>query len=143
MAGVMAAALAVGAVACPVEREGCESWGFDDARIAAMSGLKVACGEIASLFHGQPSHELSVVALTGTNGKTSTGWWTAQAWLAALASPPRRRHAGNGRAGRDFEPTGLTTPDPVGWQAGLRRWADAVSRPPWSRPPRSVPAGGD
>ena len=27
--------------------------------------------------------------------------------------------------GRDFEPTGLTTPDPLSWQAGLRRWADA------------------
>ena len=121
----VAAALAAGAVACLVEREGCESWGFDDARIAAMPGLKVACGEIASLFHGQPSHELSVVALTGTNGKTSTGWWTAQ-WLAALGEPAALAGTlGMGVPGRDFEPTGLTTPDPVGWQAGLRRWADA------------------
>ena len=121
----VAAALAAGAVACLVEREGCESWGFDDPRIAAMAGLKAASGEIASLFHGQPSRELSVVALTGTNGKTSTGWWTAQ-WLAALGEPAALAGTlGMGVPGRDFEPTGLTTPDPVSWQSGLRRWADA------------------
>jgi UDP-N-acetylmuramoyl-L-alanyl-D-glutamate--2,6-diaminopimelate ligase len=33
-----------------------------------------------------------------------------------------------GVPGRDFEPTGLTTPDPVSWQAGLRRWADSGIR---------------
>jgi UDP-N-acetylmuramoyl-L-alanyl-D-glutamate--2,6-diaminopimelate ligase len=120
-----AAALAAGAVACLVEREGCESWGFDDPRIVAVPGLKAVCGDIASLFHGEPSRQLSVVALTGTNGKTSTGWWTAQ-WLAALGEPAALAGTlGMGVPGRDFEPTGLTTPDPVSWQAGLRRWADA------------------
>jgi UDP-N-acetylmuramoyl-L-alanyl-D-glutamate--2,6-diaminopimelate ligase len=121
----VAAALAAGALACLVEHEGCESWNFDDARIAAVPGLKAASGEIASLFHDQPSHQLSVVALTGTNGKTSTGWWTAQ-WLAALDEPAALAGTlGMGLPGRDFEPTGLTTPDPVSWQAGLRRWVEA------------------
>jgi UDP-N-acetylmuramoyl-L-alanyl-D-glutamate--2,6-diaminopimelate ligase len=121
----VASALAAGAVACLVEREGCESWGFDDPRIAALQGLKAATGSIASQFHSEPSHELSVVALTGTNGKTSTGWWVAQ-WLAALGDPAALAGTlGMGVPGRDFEPTGLTTPDPVSWQAGLRRWADS------------------
>lgn len=124
----VAAALAAGAVACLVEREGCEPWGFDDARIVAVPGLKAACGGIASLFHGEPSRALSVVALTGTNGKTSTGWWAAQ-WLAALDEPAALAGTlGMGVPGRDFEPTGLTTPDPVSWQAGLRRWADSGIR---------------
>lgn len=124
----VAAALAAGAVACLVEREGCESFGLADSldsRMAAFHGLKAATGEIASLFHGEPSHALDVVALTGTNGKTSTGWWTAQ-WLAALGDPAALAGTlGMGVPGRDFEPTGLTTPDPVSWQAGLRRWVDA------------------
>ena len=121
----VAAALAAGAVACLVEREGCEAWSFDDPRIVAVAGLKAATGSIASLFLGEPSHELSVVALTGTNGKTSTGWWSAQ-WLAALGEPAALAGTlGMGVPGRDFEPTGLTTPDPVSWQAGLRRWVDA------------------
>ena len=121
----VAAALAAGALACLVEREGCESWGFDDPRVVAVPGLKTVTGEIASLFHCEPSAELAVVALTGTNGKTSTGWWIAQ-WLAALGEPAALAGTlGMGVPGRDFEPTGLTTPDPVAWQAGLRRWADA------------------
>ncbi len=123
----VAAALVAGAVACLVEREGCEPFGMDDpldGRIAAFQGLKAATGEIASLFHDEPSRELSVVALTGTNGKTSTGWWIAQ-WLAALGEPAALAGTlGMGVPGHDFEPTGLTTPDPVSWQAGLRRWAD-------------------
>ncbi|MDD2727828.1 UDP-N-acetylmuramoyl-L-alanyl-D-glutamate--2,6-diaminopimelate ligase [Malikia sp.] len=126
----VAAALAAGAVACLVEREGCEPFVTDplDPRMAAFQSLKAATGEIASLFHGEPSRELDVVALTGTNGKTSTGWWTAQ-WLTALGEPAALAGTlGMGVPGRGFEPTGLTTPDPVSWQAGLRRWADAGLR---------------
>ena len=41
-----------------------------------VSGL---LGEIADGFYGRPSERLQVVATTGTNGKTSTAWWTAQA----------------------------------------------------------------
>ncbi len=80
----VAAALAAGASACLVEAEGVEAFGFDgDARIGALRGLKAAAGEIASRFLGTPSAALDVVAVTGTNGKTSTAWWIAQA-LAAL-----------------------------------------------------------
>ena len=127
----VAAALAAGAVACLVERAGCEAFGLNDPgqpldpRIAAFQGLKAATGAIASRFQGEPSQALDVIALTGTNGKTSTGWWIAQ-WLAALGQPAALAGTlGMGVPGRDFEPTGLTTPDPVSWQAGLRRWADA------------------
>ena len=124
----VAAALQAGAVACLVEREGCEPYGLTDARIAALSGLKAASGEIASRFNGEPSRALDVIALTGTNGKTSTGWWTAQ-WLTALGEPAALAGTlGMGVPGRDCEPTGLTTPDPFLWQAGLRRWADAGLR---------------
>ena len=124
----VAAALRAGAVACLVEREGAEAFGFDDPRIAAVSGLKAVTGLIASQFHGQPSDALDVVAITGTNGKTSTGWWTAQ-WLSALGDPAALAGTlGLGVPGQVFEPTGLTTPDPVLWQATLRRWADAGIR---------------
>jgi UDP-N-acetylmuramoyl-L-alanyl-D-glutamate--2,6-diaminopimelate ligase len=121
----VAAALQAGAAACLVERDGCEPFGFADPRIAAVAGLKAATGTIASQFYGQPSQALDVVAITGTNGKTSTGWWTAQ-WLSALGQPAALAGTlGMGMPGQAFEPTGLTTPDPVTWQAGLRRWADA------------------
>jgi MurE/MurF fusion protein len=119
----VAAALAAGATTCVVESDGVEAFGFDDARIAALPGLKAATGAIADAFFGAPSARLDVVASTGTNGKTSTAWWTAQA-LSALG----RRCGVVGTLGVGVPPqvefTGLTTPDPVTLQAAFRRFAD-------------------
>jgi UDP-N-acetylmuramyl tripeptide synthase len=75
-------ALNDGARACLVEAGGVQAFGFSDARIAAVPGLKARSAEIAHGFYGEPSAELDVVAVTGTNGKTSTSWWTAQALTA-------------------------------------------------------------
>lgn len=117
------AALQAGAVACLVERDGVEAYGFTDPRVAAVTCLKHATGEIADQFHRHPSHEVKVVAITGTNGKTSTAWWTAQ-WLTALETRAAVMGTlGVGVPGADFVPTGLTTPDPVTLQASLRRFA--------------------
>ncbi len=126
----VAAALERGAVACLVEAEGAEAFGFDDARIAALPGLKAATGEIASAFSGRPSDRLDVIATTGTNGKTSTAWWVAQA-LTALGRPcgvigtlgVGHPPATAGAPGQ-IVATGLTTPDPVTLQRALRRFVD-------------------
>ncbi|MES2958097.1 MAG: UDP-N-acetylmuramoyl-L-alanyl-D-glutamate--2,6-diaminopimelate ligase [Pseudomonadota bacterium] len=123
-------ALQAGATTCLVEREGLEAFDFDDARIASLPGLKAATGPIADAFFEQPSRALEVLATTGTNGKTSTAWWTAQA-LTLL----QRRCAVVGTLGIGVPPlpdraaqidfTGLTTPDPVMLHAALRLFADA------------------
>ncbi len=128
----VAAALAAGAGACLVEAEGVEGFDFDgDARIGALRGLKAATGEIASRFLGTPSAALEVVAVTGTNGKTSSAWWIAQA-LAKLG----RRCGVIGTLGIGEPPsavvgepqrlvsTGLTTPDPITLQNALRDFVD-------------------
>ena len=65
-------ALAAGAAACLVEAEGAEAFAFDDARIATLPGLKAATGPLAAAWFGQPAQALDVVAVTGTNGKSST-----------------------------------------------------------------------
>jgi UDP-N-acetylmuramoyl-L-alanyl-D-glutamate--2,6-diaminopimelate ligase len=122
------AALAAGAAACLVEADGAGGFGFgDDDRIAALPGLKAATGPVAHGFFGRPSERLRVVATTGTNGKTSTAWWTAQA-LGALGrpagvigtlgvgEPPSARGPGH------LQATGLTTPDPVTLHATLARF---------------------
>ena len=117
------AALAAGAVACLVEAEGADAHPLDDARVAAVPGLKRRCAEIAHGFYGEPSARLDVVAVTGTNGKTSTSWWTAQA-LDAVGQPCGVIGTlGVGRAGHaGFEATGFTTPDPVTLQATFQRF---------------------
>ena len=47
--------------------------------VAAYAGLKADTGWIADAYYEQPSQALKVVAVTGTNGKTSSTWWLAQA----------------------------------------------------------------
>jgi UDP-N-acetylmuramoyl-L-alanyl-D-glutamate--2,6-diaminopimelate ligase len=101
--------------------------------VAALPGLKAAAGAIAHAFFGCPSERLDVVATTGTNGKTSTAWWTAQALSAlgrrcgvvgtlGIGEPPSA--AAGGEAGT-VRFTGLTTPDPVTLHAAFRDFADA------------------
>jgi UDP-N-acetylmuramoyl-L-alanyl-D-glutamate--2,6-diaminopimelate ligase len=116
-------ALSAGAAACLVEAEGAEAFVFEDSRVAAVPGLKAATGAIADAWFHEPSQHLAIVATTGTNGKTSTAWWTAQA-LSRLG----RRCGVVGTLGigepPDVESTGLTTPDPVTLHGALRRMAD-------------------
>jgi UDP-N-acetylmuramoyl-L-alanyl-D-glutamate--2,6-diaminopimelate ligase len=123
----VAAALAAGATTCLVEREGLDAFGFDDARIASLPGLKAAAGVIADAYYDHPSAALDVLAVTGTNGKSSTAWWCAQALTRlgrragvvgtlGIGEPPGPA----GAARIDF--TGLTTPDPVRLHAALHRF---------------------
>ena len=132
----VAAALAAGASACLVEADGVEAFGFAaDSRVGALRGLKAAAGDIASRFLATPSSKLAVVAVTGTNGKTSTAWWIAQA-LATLGrrcgvigtlgigEPPLGRAAETPVADSlaAMRSTGLTTPDPVTLQNALNEF---------------------
>ncbi len=129
----VAPALAAGAAACLVEAEGAAGFGFADERVAALQGLEAVAGAIASEFLDTPSRSLDLLAVTGTNGKTSTAWWLAQALGAlgrrcgvvgtlGIGEPPRDRVAA-GEAAR-LQATGLTTPDPVALQTAFRRFAD-------------------
>jgi UDP-N-acetylmuramoyl-L-alanyl-D-glutamate--2,6-diaminopimelate ligase len=128
-------ALQQGAAACVLAQEGAEPWQeLSDAdqaehkleRLACMAGLKAQTGLVADAYYEQPSQELDVLAVTGTNGKTSTTWWLAQ----ALSSPVLRSPSGLvGTLGVGQLPhlsfTGMTTPDPVLLQRQFREFADA------------------
>jgi len=123
-------AFAAGASACLVEAHGVEAFSFDGDGVAALPELKSRTGALASGFMGAPSERLDVIAVTGTNGKTSTTWWVAQA-LSSLG----RRCGVIGTLGVGEPPsadrasaiafTGMTTPDPVTVQAGFKRFVDA------------------
>jgi len=128
-------ALAQGACACVLAQEGSEPWQALSAqdvaehkleRLACMSDLKAQTGLVADAYYEHPSDELNVLAVTGTNGKTSTTWWLAQ----ALSSPVLRSPCGLvGTLGVGQLPhlssTGMTTPDPVLLQRQFRAFADA------------------
>ena len=132
----VAAALAQGATTCLVEHDGVDAFAWADARVAAYAGLKADSGLIAAEFFDQPSHALALAAVTGTNGKTSTAWWLAQALSALPGSKAmpcgvigtlgvgRAPAAGAVPSPVDLAlvPTGFTTPDPVLLQKTLREF---------------------
>lgn len=122
----VAGALAQGASACLVEQEGSAAFGFEGEAIATYAGLKAATGPIAAAFYDTPSAELDLIAVTGTNGKTSTAWWLAQA--LSSGSTVRKPCAVVGTLGIGVPPeltyTGLTTPDPVMLQRELRAFVN-------------------
>ena len=127
-------ALGAGAARCLVEHEGADTFGFDDPRIAALPQLKATAGLVADAWYGQPSQALEVVAVTGTNGKTSVAWWTAQALSTlgqrcgvigtlGVGEPPTPGVDFGTSDADEAAPallsTGLTTPDAVLLQATL------------------------
>ncbi|RZJ15144.1 MAG: UDP-N-acetylmuramoyl-L-alanyl-D-glutamate--2,6-diaminopimelate ligase [Acidovorax sp.] len=124
-------ALSRGAVACLVEQEGADAFPLDGLPVAALRGLKAATGPIAAEWFEHPSHRLDVLAVTGTNGKTSTSWWIAEA-LNTLSKNELLAQGGCalvGTLGIGVPPalttTGLTTPDPVRLQRAFQQFTDA------------------
>ncbi|TFL08227.1 bifunctional UDP-N-acetylmuramoyl-L-alanyl-D-glutamate--2,6-diaminopimelate ligase MurE/UDP-N-acetylmuramoyl-tripeptide--D-alanyl-D-alanine ligase MurF [Pusillimonas caeni] len=59
--------------------EGPEPIGEAAVPVLEVDGLAVRLGELAHEWYGRPSEALSVVAITGTNGKTSSVQWLAAA----------------------------------------------------------------
>ncbi len=115
--------IAAGAQACLVEDEGSAGFSFSDEKIAAYSGLRSAAAPIAAAYFEEPSKHLQVVAVTGTNGKTSTAWWLAQALGRTGSRCGIVGTLGIGEPGAMVF-NGLTTPDPVLLQQQLRRFVD-------------------
>ena len=119
----MARAFEMGAAACLMQQGGSEPWqDLQPAdRLAAMPQLKERTGLVADAYYEQPTQALRVMAVTGTNGKTSTACWLAQ----ALAHPAIGQPCGVvGTLGVGLWPelvyTGMTTPDPVVLQRSFR-----------------------
>ncbi|MGE5171923.1 MAG: UDP-N-acetylmuramoyl-L-alanyl-D-glutamate--2,6-diaminopimelate ligase, partial [Rudaea sp.] len=87
----------------------------------AVPELRSSIGPIASAVHRHPSRALWMVGVTGTNGKTSCAYWTAQA-LGRLG----RRTALMGTLGNGFigaiAPSPNTTPDACVLHELLARW---------------------
>lgn len=120
-----------GASASLVESAGAEHFDLSGDDVATLAGLKKRTGDIAAAWYQHPSRAVPVVAFTGTNGKTSSAWWLADA-LSKCELSALYPCALVGTLGMGFLPelqdTGLTTPDPVRLQAGLRALLEAGAR---------------
>ena len=115
--------LDAGATACLVERSGIEAYNFSGDAVAAYEGLKNDAALIAAEYFEFPSKQLQTVAVTGTNGKTSTAWWLAHALDKLSRKCGMVGTLGIGASGAMVF-NGLTTPDPVLLQQELRRFVN-------------------
>lgn len=75
----------------------------------AVPGLRSRLGEMGDAFHGRPSAAMTVVGVTGTNGKTSTVQLIAQAWHLLGVTCGTVGTLGAGLYGHAV-PNGFTTP---------------------------------
>jgi UDP-N-acetylmuramoyl-L-alanyl-D-glutamate--2,6-diaminopimelate ligase len=92
-----------------------------------VPSVRAAMGAMASRFHGDPSEELDVVGVTGTNGKTTTAF-LVRSVLEAAGRPCGLMGTVKSVVGGVSGDVTLTTPEAVDVQRGLRRMVDAGDR---------------
>lgn len=90
----------------------------------AVDNLKDKVAHLAAIFYQHPSVAMTIIAVTGTNGKTSVTQYIAQVLENAGQPCGVIGTLGCGRL-TDLEHSGMTTPDPVALQAVLAEMRDA------------------
>lgn len=95
-----------------------------------VSGLSAIVGPLAAAWYGDPSSRMKVVAVTGTNGKTSCTQWIARGLADAGGKVAVIGTLGSGivdphRESQLLQSFGLTTPDAISLQRMLAGFSRA------------------
>ncbi|OGT20728.1 MAG: UDP-N-acetylmuramoyl-L-alanyl-D-glutamate--2,6-diaminopimelate ligase, partial [Gallionellales bacterium RIFOXYB12_FULL_54_9] len=119
----IAQAIAQGATSVIWEEQGFSwdrSWEVPN---LSVTELRLKSGWLADAVYGAPSESLWMVGVTGTNGKTSTSHWIAQALTEAGKKCAMIGTLGNGFAGT-LQATLNTTPDAIHVHGLLAQYRD-------------------
>lgn len=92
-----------------------------------VASVRRAMPAIATTFFGDPSSELTVAGVTGTNGKTTTAF-LLRSILAAAGRRPGLLTNIERRVGEELRQTGLNTPEAIDLQRLFREMLDAGDR---------------
>lgn len=92
--------------------------------VIKIADLDQQISSIGDRFYGQPSKAMTVIAVTGTNGKTSVSQFIAQSLELAGKACGVIGTLGIGRLGK-LHDTGMTTPNPLQLQQTLAAMRDA------------------
>ncbi len=100
-----------------------------DVAVVRVADSRLALGRLAAAFYGYPAREMTLIGLTGTNGKTTTSWLVEGMLLAAGLRPGvigtvNYRYMDR-RGDRVVRDASLTTPEPVQLQGLLRKMCDS------------------
>jgi murE/murF fusion protein len=93
--------------------------------VLIVPALREQMGEVAHQWYGAPSEAISVVAITGTNGKTSCTQWVAAALNAESIACGVIGTLGSYLPGSSMADSGLTTPDVLTMHSTLAAMRDA------------------
>ena len=85
---------------------------------------RLALAQMAAAEVGNPSDQLALIGVTGTNGKTTT-CWILEAILEAAGRPVGIIGTTGNRVRGEEAPAQFTTPLPRQWQGLLREMVDA------------------
>lgn len=95
-----------------------------DPRVVSMQGLRQHVGALAQRFYGDPSQKLTLLAVTGTNGKTSISDYIAQLLrllgesAGTIGTLGARTRSGEAVASQN------TTPDIISLNRQLADWVE-------------------
>ncbi len=89
-----------------------------------VADSRKAMAQIAANFYGRPGEQLTLLCVTGTNGKTSVATLTAQLLTQLTGVPCGRIGTYGNWVGGVFEPAEHTTPGAIELQHLLRRMVD-------------------
>jgi len=123
----IAQAIAQGATSVIWEENGFawdQSWGVAN---LPLSDLRLKSGWLADEVYDTPSAKLWMVGITGTNGKTSTSHWIAEALNDAGKKCAMIGTLGNGFAGA-LQATVNTTPDAIQVHGLLAQYLDGGAK---------------
>jgi UDP-N-acetylmuramoyl-L-alanyl-D-glutamate--2,6-diaminopimelate ligase len=87
----------------------------------AIENLAQKVGHFAAQFYGRPSEKMKVIAITGTNGKTSCAWFITQALTKLGIKAAMMGTIGCGFLD-DLNENSLTTPDAISVQKNLAQF---------------------
>ncbi len=116
------AAVDAGAAALVVERP--LGLGVPEIRV---DSARAAMGPVAARFYGDPTSELQVVGVTGTNGKTTTAF-LVRSLLEGAGRPCGLLGTVTSIVGGNERPVERTTPEAVDLQADFRAMLDGGER---------------
>ena len=119
-----------GAVALFVQKDARSSWAHlpGDYPIIAVDNTRIALAILAANFYGNPSQELTVIGVTGTDGKTTTTHFMTKIFEEAGYKVGRLGTVDAYITGADQDAlpsSDLTTPEAVQVQKLLRAIVDA------------------
>jgi UDP-N-acetylmuramoyl-L-alanyl-D-glutamate--2,6-diaminopimelate ligase len=118
-------AIRAGAVAVAIDGNEEISLESISVTVVKVSNLRKQAGIIISRFYDEPSKEMQIIGVTGTNGKTTVSYMIAQVLFMLGKQSAVIGTIGNGRFGK-VESANTTTPDPVKLHSLFSSWKNEV-----------------